>query len=130
MTLLPAKRRQRSHVRSLTMSRREELLKLLPEDSKELVKDVVDEVVFLEERLTELKKLPFIQVHSQDAARQRSTPAAKQYKEFLQQYVNCIKVIEAVIYRDKRLEGDGEEESPLRKWFNNHADTKQNNMDT
>ena len=100
------------------MSRTEELLALLPEDSKELVSDVVDEVVFLEERLTELKKLPFIQVHPEDATKQRSTPAAKQYKEFLQQYINCIKVIEAVIYRDKRLEGDEAEESPLRKWFN------------
>lgn len=106
------------------------MLKLLPEDSKELVKDVVDEVVFLEERLIELKKLPFIQVHPQDAARQRSTPAAKQYKEFLQQYINCIKVIEAVIYRDKRLEGDEAEESPLRKWFSDHVNKKQNGMDT
>ena len=104
------------------MSRTEELLALLPEDSKELVSDVVDEVVFLEERLSELKKLPFIQVHPQDVTKQRSTPAAKQYKEFLQQYINCIKVIEAVIYRDKRLEGDDPEESPLRKWFN--ANTK------
>lgn len=90
----------------------------MPEDSKELVRDVVDEVVFLEERLTELKKLPFIQIHPTDPAVQRATPAAKQYKEFLQQYINCIKVIEAVIYRDKRLEGDEVEESPLRKWFN------------
>ena len=106
------------------MSRTEELLALLPEDSKELVSDVVDEVVFLEERLTELKKLPFIQVHPGDATKQRSTPAAKQYKEFLQQYINCIKVIEAVIYRDKRLEGDEVEESPLRKWFNLHDDGK------
>jgi len=106
------------------MTRTEELLELLPEDSKELVSDVVDEVVFLEERLTELKKLPFIQVHPQDATKQRSTPAAKQYKEFLQQYINCIKVIEAVIYRDKRLEGDTPEESPLRKWFKQYDDGK------
>ncbi len=105
------------------MTRTEELLALLPDDSKELVSDVVDEVVFLEERLSELKRLPFIQVHPQDATKQRSTPAAKQYKEFLQQYINCIKVIEAVIYRDKRLEGDEDEESPLRKWFNANQKT-------
>ena len=100
------------------MTRTEELLALLPDDSKELVSDVVDEVVFLEERLSELKKLPFIQIHPTDSAVQRATPAAKQYKEFLQQYINCIKVIESVIYRDKRLEGDEAEESPLRSWFN------------
>lgn len=102
------------------MSRRDELISIVPEDSLELVTSVIDDVVFLEERLTELKKLPFIQVHPQDATKQRSTPASKQYKEFLQQYINCIKVIEAVIYRDKRLEGDEAEESPLRKWFNEH----------
>lgn len=102
------------------MSRREELVKLVPAESLELVSDVLDEIIFLEDKLEELKKLPFIQVHPQDATKQRSTPAAKQYKEFLQQYINCVKVIEAVIYRDKRLEGDEVEESPLRKWFNEH----------
>ena len=102
------------------MSRRDELVAIVPEDSLELVSSVIDDIVFLEERLTELKKLPFIQVHPQDATKQRSTPASKQYKEFLQQYINCIKMIEGVIYRDKRLEGDEAEESPLRKWFNEH----------
>ena len=110
------------------MDRREELIKIIPEDSLELVSSVIDDVVFLEGRLEELKRLPFIQVHPQDASKQRSTPAAKQYKEFLQQYINCIKMIEYVIYKDKRLEGDQVEESPLRKWFNANQGTK--NMDS
>lgn len=99
------------------MDRLQELNNLIPEDSRDLVKDVIDQIVFLEGKLTELKKLPFIQVHPDDPALQRATPASKQYKEFLQQYINCIKVIEGVIYRDKRLEGEEIEESPLRKWF-------------
>lgn len=106
------------------MSRRDELIKIIPEDSLELVKSVIDDMVFLEERLTELKKLPFIQVHPTKPELQRSTPASKQYKEFLQQYINAVKVIEGVIYRDKRLEGDEVEESPLRKWFRENADKK------
>lgn len=104
------------------MDRKEELIKIIPADSLELVKSVIDDMVFLEERLTELKKLPFIQVHPTKPELQRSTPAAKQYKEFLQQYINAVKVIEGVIYRDKRLEGDEAEESPLRKWFRENAD--------
>ena len=44
------------------MSRRDELISIVPEDSLELVTSVIDDVVFLEERLTELKKLPFIQL--------------------------------------------------------------------
>lgn len=102
------------------MSRHDELLNLVPEDSKDLVKDIVDQIVFLEDKMTELKKLPFIEVNPKDASKQRNTPASKMYKEFLQQYINCIKVIEGVIYRDKRLEGEEIEESPLRKWFKNH----------
>lgn len=104
------------------MSRRDELIALVPEESLELVTSVIDDVIFLEERLTELKRLPFIQVHPQDATKQRSTPAAKQYKEFLQQYINCIKMIEYVIYKDKRMEGDEAEESPLREWFRKNAE--------
>jgi len=106
------------------MSRREEILNIIPDDSKELVASVVNDVIFLEERLTELKKLPFIDVNPKNTMKQRSTPAAKQYKEFLQQYINCIKMIESIIYRDKRLEGDEDEESPLRRWFRENADKK------
>lgn len=101
--------------------RRSELLGLIPEDSVELVTEVVDQIIFLEGKLVELKALPFISVNPNNPAQQRSTPAAKMYKEFLQQYVNCIKVVENVIYRDKRLEGDEVEDSPLRKWFKDHA---------
>ena len=106
------------------MSRRDELINLIPEDSKELVNEIIDEIVFLESKLTELKKLPFIQIHPSDPNVQRNTPASKMYKEFLQQYINCIKVLEGIIYRDKRLEGEELEESPLRKWFREYDDGK------
>ena len=108
----------------------DELLAIIHEDSLELVKSVIEDVVFLEERLTELKKLPFIEVNPKNPMKQRSTPASKLYKEFLQQYINCIKMIEYVIYKDKRLEGDEAEESPLRKWFRENADTRKENMDS
>ena len=100
------------------MSRRDELVKIVPDESLDLVSSVIDDILFLEARLEELKKLPFIEINVKNPMKQRATPAAKQYKEFLQQYINCIKVIESVIYRDKRLEGEEAEESPLRKWFN------------
>lgn len=102
------------------MTRLKELMELVPEESQELVKDVVSEIVFLEGKLEELKKLPFIEVNPKDSTKQRNTPASKMYKEFLQQYINCIKVIEGVIYKDKRLEGEDVEDSPLRKWFKEH----------
>ena len=112
------------------MTRRDELIGIIPEESLELVKSVIDDVVFLEERLNELKMLPFIEINPKNPMKQRSTPASKLYKEFLQQYVNCIKMIEYVIYKDKRLEGDEVEESPLRKWFKENANTRKENLDS
>ena len=112
------------------MERREELVAIIPKESLDLVKNTIDDVVFLERRLDELKKLPFIEVNPNNPMKQRSTPASKLYKEFLQQYINCIKMIEGVIYRDKRLEGDEPEESPLRKWFRENANTRKENMDS
>ena len=106
------------------MTRRDELIAIIPEESMELVKSVIDDVVFLEERLTELKVLPFIEVNPKNPMKQRSTPASKLYKEFLQQYINCIKMIEYVIYKEKRLDGDELEESPLREWFRKNVSTK------
>lgn len=103
--------------------RREELINIIPEDSLALVGDVIDEVIFLEGKLAELKTLPFIAVNPKNNSQQRTTPAGKQYKEFLQQYINCIKMIEYVVYKDKRLESEEVEDSPLRKWFKDHADT-------
>ena len=99
------------------MSRKEELLKYVGDDLNELLTNMVEEMLFLESKLTELKQYPFLQVHPKDPSVQRATPAAKQYKEFLQQYNNCLKIIESIIYKDKRADADEVEESPLRKWF-------------
>lgn len=103
------------------MSRKDELMSMIPEDSVLLVQDVVERIVYLEGQLNELEKLPFIEVNPKNPAQQRNTIASRMYKEFLQQYLNCIKTIEVVIYRDKRLEGVEVEDSPLRKWFKEHG---------
>lgn len=90
------------------MNRKEELQNIAG-DNKAL-EPLIDEILFIEKRLEELKQLPFISVNPKNNALQKATPAAKQYKELLQQYTNCLKVI-------LRTDTDeGEEESPLRKW--------------
>lgn len=99
------------------MSRYDEVMTLIPEEAEDLLRNTVEEIVFIEERLKELKKLPFIKVHPEYPELQKPTPAAKMYKELLQQYNNCIKLVESVIYRDKKMDQDEAEESPLRKWF-------------
>lgn len=96
------------------MDRKEELLEQLQDDAtRKMMEPLIDDIVFLEETLYALKRLPFIRVSDKDPNRQKATPAAKQYKELLQQYNNSLKVLRSVMNKV-----DGEEESELRKWFN------------
>jgi hypothetical protein len=90
------------------MERREELLKLTNDPT---VIPLIDKMIFLENKLEELEKLPMIKVNPKDLMQQKATPAAKMFKEFLQQYVNVVKVV-------AHATGDenNEEDSPLRAW--------------
>ena len=125
------KRRRKSRKKNRQrMSRKKDLLKLLPAETIVLTEEVVNKILFLEKRMDELKELPFIQVDPKNNMRQRSTPAAKLYKELLQQYTNCVKILEAVIYRNRKLEGIEEEASPLEEWLMNHADSRKKDLDS
>lgn len=98
------------------ISREKELLSLIDHDK--LLIPLISDMVNLEEQLTYLRTLPMIKVHPKDPSRQKATPAAKLYKESLQQYTNIIRILMRATGVD-----DGDEESPLRKWFNEHMDT-------
>ena len=93
------------------MSREEELLQLINNDATLL--PLVGEMVYLEEQLDYYRGLPKIKVHPTDPTRQKTTPAAKLYKEYLQQYTNVVKILLKATGTDT-----SEEESPLRKWMN------------
>lgn len=103
------------------MGRKEELEKLVyKENSGNDIKasKLIDEIVYLEEQMDELKKLPFIKVHPKNPLLQKSTPAAKLYKEMLQQYNNSLRLL-------LRIAGDlgeSEEISPLRKWVKSRGE--------
>lgn len=92
------------------MTRKEELYKLVGNDL--VLTRVVDELLIIEGRLDELKELPFIKIHPNDPTKQKATPAARIYKEHLQQYVNLVRILMKATGTE-----DHDEESPLRKWF-------------
>ena len=96
------------------MGRKEELLKLLNNDVA--YKPLVTEMVYLEGQLDELRALPKIKVHPTDKSKQKMTPAAKLYKEYLQQYTGIVRILMRATGVDEI-----EEESPLRKWMNEHV---------
>lgn len=96
------------------MSRRSDLFKLFEDiDSKDIIEPMIDDIVFLEGQLQELRKLPLLRINPDNPAQQKATPAAKLYKELLQQYNNCIKILTSILRKDTP-----EEESPLRAFLN------------
>lgn len=84
------------------MTRREqldEIFKNIDDDQKQLVNRLLDEVVFLEEKMTELKKLPFVNVHPKNPSLQKITSAAKLYKECSQSYMNAIRILSSLLQK-------------------------------
>ena len=84
------------------MTRREELneiFKNVEENQQQLVSRLLDEVVFLEEQMTELKKLPFVNFNPKNPAQQKMTPAAKLYKECTQSYMNAIRILCSLLHK-------------------------------
>ena len=78
------------------------------EEARELVEDLA----FIEERMQELRGLPFIRIDANNPEHQKATPAARQYTQLLQQYNASMKLF-------LKMCGDtGEDEavSPLREW--------------
>lgn len=98
------------------MDRKAALTKLCTEldnGAKTTIEPLIDDIVFIESQLAVLKKYPFIKVNPKDPTQQKPTPAAKQYKELLQQYNNCIKIFLGVLSTVEKAET-----SPLREYLN------------
>ena len=76
--------------------RKQELFALfsdVEDNEKQLIDKLLDEVVFLEERMAELKRLPFLHIHPKNPSMQRVTPAARLYKECSQSYMNAVRIL-------------------------------------
>lgn len=95
------------------MERREELLKIVNDSNRTTILPLIDKMIYLENQLENLEKLPMIKVNPENPMQQKTTPAAKLYKEFLQQYTNVVKIISRITNNENE-----QEESPLRKWVN------------
>lgn len=63
------------------------------EEERKLIGPLLDQVVFLEERMDELRQLPFLKINPKNPAQQKSTPASKLYKECMQSYMNAIRIL-------------------------------------
>lgn len=98
------------------MNRKEELdnvFKDIDENEKKLVGPLIEKVVFWENQMSELEKLPFISTNPKNPTQQKKTEASKLHKEISQSYMNAIRILCSLIHKD-----DSNEESPLRQYLN------------
>ena len=96
--------------------REKQIFQAIDEDAT--LQPLVHHLVEIEEQLEQLEKLPKIRIHPKDPTRQKATPAAKLYKEYMQQYLNALKLLMKRAGTD-----EADEDSPLRAWFKAHADS-------
>ena len=82
------------------------VLEKLEPQQRQLIEQITKELGFIQGQLDSLRKLPFIQVDKKNKMRQRSTPAAKQYKELMQTYTNGIKLVNMILSRNSIEEED------------------------
>lgn len=75
-------------------------------DKAAIVTPLLPQVVFMEQRLEELRHVPHIRIHPNNPARQEITAAGKQYKELMQSYNNTVKVLLMVLYRTESNAAD------------------------
>lgn len=108
------------------MERKQELIEIIGEENKKLLQPLIEKIVFLEKKLEELEQLPFYKINPQNDKQQKVLPAFKVYKETLQQYNNCIKLIAKM----KQSNGEGES-CLLDKWLEERINVnKGKDMDT
>ena len=89
------------------------LLEGMPEETRAVVSPMCRDLAYLEARLAELRALPMIEVHPRNPARQRATPAARQYREAVQQYNALVKTMLSAL----GARGEAPKSSPLREYF-------------
>ena len=71
----------------------DELFRDADESERRLVDRLIDEVIYYETQMRELKKLPFISVNPRNVAQQKTTAAARLYKEYATSYMNAIRIL-------------------------------------
>lgn len=86
------------------------LLKVAEEN--EMLRPLVETAIDLQGKIETYRKMPQIIVNKKNPLKQKATPAAKLYKETLQQYANVMRVILRAAGSD-----DGEEDSILKEWM-------------
>lgn len=106
------------------MDRKEQVLKLFESENSEtliLLDPAINQLIFLEQKLEELRKLPFHRISEKNPAIQKLTPVYKEYIGLSQAYTNILKVVNSAL----GIESDTSE-SPLRIYMKERLNERKN----
>ena len=78
----------------------------IDDGSNDVIDTTINDLVFLEKQLIQLKALPFIRIDSKNPAKQAQTPAAKLFKELSQAKDNKVKILLTVLNRKETAAAD------------------------
>lgn len=92
--------------------RLKEIVSKVDADKAAVIEPLLTDIIFMEDRLKELRALPHIRVSTSNPSMQQITAAGKQYKETMQAYLNAIKVVQTTL---SRFTQEGEDE--FEKWL-------------
>lgn len=95
--------------------RLKELNDFVGNDKVIFLRNLIDDIVYMEERLEELKKLPFIKVNPKNKEQQKKTESSKLYLSLMAQYTQDIKALSYLAGKS----GEEDEISPLRLYIQN-----------
>lgn len=98
------------------MSRKDELIAIFGDvDSNVLtiVEPMIDDLIFIEKQLIELREKPFIRCHPKDPSVQKQTPASKLYKDLLAQEKDIVRILCSQLHKGS----SDDAESPLRAYL-------------
>lgn len=97
----------------MSKERVKELETFVGKDKVSYLKNLINDIVFMEEQLENLKKLPFIKYNKNNLEQQKKTDAGKLYLSILAQYTQDIKTL---AFLSGKAESD-EVISPLRMYI-------------
>ena len=93
--------------------RLKELNDFVGKDKVIFLHNLIDDIVYMEERLEELKELPFIRVNPKNKEQQKKTESSKLYLSLMAQYTQDLKALSYMAGKT----GEEEDISPLRLYI-------------
>lgn len=82
------------------MSKYDEIIKDLPDASQRVLKEVINQIEQVEEELATLSTLPKIRISKTNPTKQEITPAHKAYRDYLNLYMNLMKIILSELHKN------------------------------